>query len=365
MSRIARSSLGVLRRVQSRVRPGLSSRGVPGSLPLRFFAQRLLFLSLQLWGVVTITFFAVHLIPGNPALALAGEGASSDAVATISHQLGLDKPLVEQYVIYLNNVVHGQLGDSFYTGQTVLQDLEQRIPATLELITLASLAGVLIGIPLGVYSGLNQRSFISKIVFVYGMLTGAVPDFWLALLLIFLFYFILRWAPPPLGQLGLSSPPTHHTGAYLVDSILSGDVSRFGSALGYLVLPVTTLLVAHMGSVVKQTRANIEGVAQSEFIEHARACGLPDRVVLRYMLRNALAPVATMVATSYGYLLGGAVLVETVFSWGGIGQYAVQSITNSDYFAITGFVLVAATFMSIIYLLLDVTYMLLDPRIRY
>jgi len=332
---------------------------------LRFFAQRLLYLLLQLLGVVTITFFLVHLLPGNPAQALAGQGASPAAVKAISHQLGFDKPLPQQYVIYVNNVLHGEFGNSIYTGQTVLKDLQQRIPATLELVTLSMLIGVVVGIPLGIYSGLKQRGVISRIVFFYGMLTGAVPDFWLALILVFVLFFVLGWAPPPFGRLGVLTPPPHVTGFYLIDSVLSGQWDVLVSVLKYLALPTITLVFVYMGNVVKQARSSVEEVSQSEFIEYARACGLSERVVLRYMLRNALAPVVTVIAITYGFLLGGAVLVETVFSWGGLGQYAVQSITNSDYAPITGFVLVAALFMALMYLVVDVLYAVLDPRIQY
>jgi ABC-type dipeptide/oligopeptide/nickel transport system permease component len=330
-----------------------------------FLGQRLFYLALQLLGVVTITFFLVHLLPGNPAEALAGVGASPATVATISHRLGLDKPLPEQYVIYLNNVIHGQLGDAIYTGQTVVQDLAQRIPATLELVTVSMVIAVVIGIPLGIYSGLRRRGIVSKVVFVYGMLTGAIPDFWLALILIFVLFYVLRWAPPPLGRIGILTPPPHVTGFYLIDSVLNGDPGTFTSVVKYMALPVATLVFVYMGNIVKQARASIEEVEQSDFIEYARACGLSERVVLRYMLRNALAPVVTVIAITYGFLFGGAVLVETVFSWGGLGQYAVQSITNSDYAPVTGFVLVAALFMAVIYLVVDLLYVALDPRIQY
>src|ERR1700730_3119237 len=222
---------------------------------LRFLAQRFLYLVLQLLGVVTITFFLVHLLPGNPAEALAGQGASPAAVAAISHQLGFDKPLPQQYVIYVNNVLHGQFGNSIYTGQTVLKDLQQRIPATLELVTLSMLIGVVVGIPLGIYSGLKQRGVVSRLVFVYGMLTGAVPDFWLALILVSVFFFLLRWAPPPLGRLGVLVPPPHVTGSYLVDSLVSGQWGTFVSVLRYLGLPTITLVFVYMGNIVRQARS--------------------------------------------------------------------------------------------------------------
>jgi len=328
--------------------------------------RRLLYLIVQLWGVATIAFFLVHLIPGNPAQALAGSGASAQSIHGIERQLGFDKPLPQQYVLYLWNVLHGNLGDSIFTGQTVLHDLEQRIPATVGLVTAAMLISVVIGVPLGIYVGLKRSGILSRIAFVYGMLTGALPDFWLGLVLIFVFFYLLRWAPAPLGQLdAIQSAPPHVTGLSLIDSLLAGDWVLFASALGHLVLPALTLVLVYMGNIVKMARSSMSEAMQSGYVEHARAMGLPNSVVLRYAVRNALAPVVTVIAFTYGFLLGGAVLVETIFSWGGLGQYAVQSITNSDYFAITGFVLAAALFMAVIYLVLDLVYAVLDPRIEY
>lgn len=331
----------------------------------RFVARRSLYLALQLLGVVTVTFFLVHLIPGNPAQALAGVGANPQTIKAIEEELGLDKPLIEQFWIYLGNIVHGQLGDSIYTGQTVLQDLQQRIPATLELVMLSMIVAVVVGIPLGAFAALHPKGVVSRTVFFYGMLTGALPDFWLALILIFVLYFVTHLAPPPLGRLGTLPAPPHVTGFFLVDSLLAGNLGLFMTSVSYLILPVLTLVLVYMGNIVKMARTSVHDIANSDFVEYARACGLSEWVVLRYIMRNALAPVVTVVAFTFGFLLGGAVLVETVFSWGGLGQYAVQSISNSDYAPITGFVLIVALGMAVIYLSLDLLYAVLDPRIRY
>ncbi len=332
----------------------------------RFLLKRAFYLTLQLLGVVTITFFLVRLIPGNPAQALAGVGASPTSVAAIEKQLGLDQPLPVQYAVYLGNLARGEFGDSIFTGQPVRQDLAQRIPATLELVTVAMLIAVVVGIPLGVYVALKKTGILNRIMFVYGMLTGAVPDFWLGLIFVFVFFFLLRWAPPPMGRLGaLGVPPDRVTGSYLIDSVLSGDWQTLRLTATYMVLPVLTLVLIYMGNIIKMARSSMSEVMQSDFIDYARACGLPRGVIVRYALRNAMAPVATVVAFNFGFLLGGAVLVEAIFSWGGLGQYAVQSIVNSDYAPITGFVLVVDLIMALIYLLLDLVYALLDPRIQY
>jgi peptide/nickel transport system permease protein len=332
----------------------------------RFLLKRAFYLAFQLLGVMTITFFLVRLIPGNPAQALAGVGASKQSIEAIEQHLGLDKPLPVQYVIYLNNLLHGEFGDSIFTGQPVRQDLAQRVPATLELVTISMLVAVLVGIPLGIYVALKQTGFVNKVVFGYGMLTGAVPDFWLGLIFVFVFYFLLRWAPSPMGRLGpLGTPPDRITGSFVLDSLLTRNWDTLGQSLTHLVLPVLTLVLIYMGNIVKMARSSMSEVMQSDYIDYARACGLPRGTIVRYALRNAMAPVATVIAFNYGFLLGGAVLVEAVFSWGGLGQYAVQSIVNSDYAPITGFVLVVALFMSVMYLLLDLVYALLDPRIQY
>lgn len=331
---------------------------------LSFLLRRIIYLSLQVLGVMTLTFFLERLIPGNPALLLAGKGASPESVRSIEHQLGLDQPLPLQYLIYLGNLVHGQLGNSIITNQPVLRDVEQRVPATFELVTVSMLIVVLVGIPLGIYSASHPHGIVSRVTYVYGQLSGAIPDFWLGLILIFVFFFSVRWLPPPLGQTGFLSAPPHRTGIELVDSLLAGDIGLFGQVLAYLTLPTATLVLTNMGNVVKLAHSSMEEVANSDFVEFARACGLAPRVVLRYALRNALPPVITVVAFTYGILLGGAVLVETVFSWDGMGQYAVQSVKGSDYAALTGFVLFAALFMAAVYLVLDLIYAWVDPRIQ-
>lgn len=332
---------------------------------LRFVLRRALYTILQLLGVITVAFFLTHLVPGNPARSLAGIGATQANVAAIERQLGLDRPLVVQYGLYLKNVVRGDLGDSIFTGQSVREDLAQRLPATLGLVTISITLAVLIGVPLGMYVGIKPGGIRSKIVFVYGMLTGALADFWLALLFIFVFFYTLQWAPAPLGQLGpIMSPSDRITGFYLLDSALTGRWDIFVEALRHLVLPVATLVLVYMGNIVKMARSSMAETMQSDYVEHARAVGLSERTVLRYALRNALAPVITVTAFTYGFLIGGAVLVETVFSWGGLGEYAVQSITNSDYFPILGVVLVAGLFMSMLYLVLDILYAVLDPRVH-
>jgi peptide/nickel transport system permease protein len=247
----------------------------------------------------------------------------------------------------------------------VLQDIEQRAPATLELVTLSMLIVTLVGIPLGIVTALRPRGLASRGTFLYGMVSGALPDFWFGLMFIFIFFFKLRWLPAPLGQTGFLPGPPRRTGVDVIDSLLAGDVNLFGHVVAALVLPILTLVLTNMGNVVKIMRSSIEEVTQGDFVQFARASGLPQRVVLRYQLRNALPPVITVVAFTFGLLLGGTVLVETVFSWGGMGSYAVQAVKGGDYAALTGFVMFVAVFMALVYLVLDLVYAWLDPRVQY
>lgn len=330
---------------------------------LAFVGRRLLFLLPQLVGVSLVTFFLVRLLPGNPAYAIAGQLATEQQIAAIERRLALDQPLPVQYVAYVSNVLRGDLGTSWRTSKPVAEDIKQRLPATIQLITIALVAVALLGVLFGVIVATNPGGIASRVMFFYGLLAGALPDFWLGLLLIFFFYHQLDLAPPPVGQYGLDViPPPARTGMSLVDSALAGNWGALRSAASHLILPELTLILIYIGGVVRMTSTTMGDVLGSGFIHYARANGLPEATITRDALRNSLPPVVTVLGIIYGFLLGGAVLVETVFAWGGIGQYAVQSIVNSDYLAIQGFVLVAAVFTLFVYLVIDIVYFLLDPR---
>jgi ABC-type dipeptide/oligopeptide/nickel transport system permease component len=331
----------------------------------RYAGRRLAFLPVQLLIVSVIVFFLVRLLPGDPSYLLAGPFATVERVDEVRRRLGLDQPLYVQYVRYLKSVVRGEFGTSWITSQPVLQDIGQRLPATMELILAAMLLSVLVGIPLGVWTAVRKTGIADRAVFAYGMLAGALPDFWFALIMIFLFFFQLGWAPGPIGQLDLTvSIPPRVTGMYAVDALLAGDWPALRSALAHLVLPVTTLTAIYMPLVMKNTRSTMEEMLSSEFVVYARAAGLSRAVQLRYALRNSMPSVVTIIGILFWFLLGGAVLVETVFAWGGLGQYAVQSVVSSDYAPLQAFVLVTAVFTSIVFLLVDLGYFLLDPRIK-
>ncbi len=329
-----------------------------------FFARRMLFVIPQLLGIILVSFLLVKSIPGDPAVLMLGPTATPEAIASLRQQLGLDQPLYTQFLIYLQNLLQGDLGTSWQTTRPVLEDLILRFPATLELVTLSLLLAIVVGVSLGVFAARRPNGWVARFADFYGLSAGALPDFWFALVLIFVFYTVLGWAPAPLGRMDLIViPPIPITGAYTIDSLLSGDMQAFRSALSHLVLPVLTLGLLNAGPILKMTQATMEKMLDSDFSRYEVLSGVPQKLVVRHALRNALPSIVTIISVLYGFLIGGAVLVEIVFSWGGAGQYAVQGVLNSDIYPVLGFVLFSAIFSLIVYIIVDLVYVLLDPRI--
>lgn len=332
---------------------------------LAYIGRRLLFVGPQLAGILLVSFLLVKLIPGDPAVLMLGPFATPDALAKLRTELGLDRSLIEQFLLYLWHVLQGDLGTSWQTTLPVTTDLAQRFPATLELVTLGLLLALLIGIPLGVAGARFKRGALRNAADYYGLLAGALPDFWLALVLIFVFYTVLGIAPPPLGRIDFAIlPPEPITGALLIDSLIAGNWPAFWNAAGHLVLPVLTLGLINAGPILKMTQSTMERMLEADFSRYAEMCGLPQHVVVRKALRNSLPSIVTIVSVLYGFLIGGAVLVEIVFSWGGAGQYAVQGVLNADLNPVLGFVLYSAILSLVIYLMVDLIYFAIDPRTR-
>ncbi|MCY4086221.1 MAG: ABC transporter permease [Actinomycetia bacterium] len=335
----------------------------------RLIVKRSLFAIVQLLGASIIIFVIVRLLPSDPATAILGTSVQEEQVEALRERLGLNKSIPEQYWIWLQDVFHGDLGRSWFTSNNVVDDLGQRLPATFELILLALFVSIVILIPLGVITARRSRSIYSKVadkgVFSYGMLAGATPDFWLGLVLLFLFWVQLDWVPAPLGRISISiTPPDTITGFLIIDSTIQGNWAALKSALGHLVLPVFVLAFVYGAPLLKMTRNTVSRMLDAEFIDQGRAAGLSDRMLTRMALKNSLPPVITLAGVVFGFVVGGAVLVETVFSWGGVGQYAVQSIANADFNAIQGFVLVATGISIFIYLAVDILHYLIDPRVE-
>jgi ABC-type dipeptide/oligopeptide/nickel transport system permease component len=332
---------------------------------LRYIGRRILFVVPQLFGIIMVSFFLIKLIPGDPAVMMLGPTASQESLDELREKMGFKAPVVVQFFHYIGHVVRGDLGTSWQTTQPVTLDLFQRFPATLELVTLGLFLALLIGLPLGVAAARLKRGTIPRIANLYGMLAGALPDFWLALVLIFVFYTVLKWVPAPLGRIDIAiDTPDAITGSMLIDSILAGNLPALASSAAHLVLPVLTLGLINAGPILKMTQATVERTLQSEYVGYAELCGLPRNVVLRQAIHAALPSIVTIVSVLYGFLIGGAVLVEIVFSWGGAGQYAVQGVLNADLNPVLGFVVFSAVLSLIIYLIVDLLYFVLDPRIR-
>lgn len=326
--------------------------------------QRCWGLLLVMTGVCVITFIISHLIPGDPARLLAGDRASDEMVQHIRHQLGLDLPLWQQFIHYVSDLLHGNLGTSIRTGRPVLADIRLFFPATLELALCALLLALLIGVPLGVLSAVFRNRWLDHLVRLLAITGISTPTFWLGLGVIVLFYGHLNLLPGG-GRLDdWLDPPAHVTGFYLIDTLLAGDSDAFFNSLQHLILPALTLAFVHLGIVARQIRSAMLEQLSEDYIRTARASGLPGwRIVMTHALPNALIPSITVLGLALGDLLYGAVLTETVFSWPGMGAYVVASIQALDFPAVMGFAVVVSFAYVLVNLLVDLLYLWIDPRI--
>lgn len=334
-----------------------------------YIARRLLIAIPQMFLISVVTFTLIRMLPGDPARLQLGPLASDEAVQNLRHQMRLDEPLPVQYLAYLERLAHGDLGRSWTNNTEVANDLVRRLPATLELITLGLLVIIAVLVPIGAITATRGGGVVTRILkritFGYGFLSGAIPDFWFGLLLIFLFFTLLGWAPGPEGRLGIGvTPPPRVTGFYTVDSLIAGQWSTFKDAVSHLVLPVITLALVYGGAILKMTQVTVANALRSDYTAFEEGLGIPQRQVLILALRNSAPPIIVMTGIVVGYLLGGAVLIETVYNLNGIGQYAVNAISSADYAPIQAFVLVAALFTMLVYLLVDLLYFAVDPRVR-
>jgi peptide/nickel transport system permease protein len=335
-----------------------------------YLGRRILFMVPQVLIIVTVMFLLLRVVPSDPAVLIAGPSATPTSLKIVRHELGEDQPIYGQYWSFIKGVATGNLGRSWVTGDPVLTDLEQRFPATLELLTYSLILAGAIGISLGVYTARRRAGIAHRVVergtFIYGFLAGAMPEFWIGLMVIFFFFYKWHILPAPLGRLDpVLVPPQKITGFYTIDSLLTGNWADLRSSITHLIGPVFVLTFVVTGPILKMTRQTTAEVLESDHIRRTRALGLSERTLHRRAIRNALPPVLTLVGILYGYLIGGAVLIETVFSWGGMGQYAVQSVVNSDFAPLEGFVIVTTLFSLLVYLAVDLLYMAIDPRIKF
>ena len=333
---------------------------------VRYLARRLALTVVTLAGVVVAVFFMTHILPGNPALLRAGPLLNDELVAKYEHEMGLDQPIYVQFGHYVTALAHGDLGNSWSTDQPVREELAKRLPATLELALTAFVLALLIGVPLGILAAVYFGTWLDQAIRVFATLGASLALFWLALVAIHLFYYELHLAPPPLDRLtiGVKAPP-EVTGLYTVDSLLAGDGKVFRDAVSHLWLPAFTLAFVVSAPITKMMRAAMLDVLNTDYIRTARAVGIPlYRVVLVDGLRNAFIPVLTTSGIVFGYLMAGNVIVERVFAWAGIGQYAWNALKINDFNAVQGFVLFIAVVYVMINLLIDLAYGIIDPRIR-
>ena len=332
---------------------------------LRIIATRLLSALPNLVGVVVITFILTRALPGDPAAYFAGAAATQEAIAQVRSQLGLDKPLLEQFFLYVAGLAHGDMGLSLTTGQPVAQELLARLPASLEMVLLALLLACAIALPLGVLAATRPGSWIDQLCRLVTTAGVSLPTFFTGLLLAYVFYFLLGWAPSPMGRLDpMFSPPPTITGLYLVDAALAGDPAMWWASLKQLILPVLTMAIFVLAPIARMTRASMLSVLSADFIRTARASGLSSTTVLvTYALRNALLPVVTTLGMVFGFMLGSSVIVEKVFGWPGVGSYAIDALTASDYAPVQGFVLAMGVLFVLLNLLVDLLYGLIDPRV--
>ena len=330
-----------------------------------FAAKRLAFVPVAILIVITLSYFIVNLVPSDAARAKAGGLASDEDVKIIEHQLGLDQDIWHRYADFMSNIfTHGSLGRSFYSDRPVWQDVWQYLPSTIELIVLALIVATIIGVGFGTIGAHFKERLPDAVVRGFITVTQAIPDFFLGQLLIFLFAVTAGWLAVPSGQVGLldfpENPITH---AVLFDSIIQGHWDMAGTAFMRAILPVMTLGLFYSAYFAKTARSVVGRAFDSYQVEFARSLGLPDRQVLGYAFRQARTPIITYGSILFAALIGGAAIIETVFAWGGFGQFAIERILQLDIPEIQGFIVMAGLITLLVFLVLDLLVIFLDPRV--
>ena len=335
---------------------------------LRYIGRRLALMIVLLFGVSLLVFLISHLVPSDPLAANLSQTALSDPAVRAAYEAkwGLDQPLYKQYLIYLSNLLKGDLGTSIRTGQPVLQDLMQYYPATVELSICAMIIAIILGLLFGVISAVFRNKWIDHGLRAISVVGVSIPSFWFSLLVLYLLFYKWGIFPGP-GRIGSRiAIPTGGTGFYIIDAIMKGDMELLKDTLSHLFLPALVLGFFTMGLITRQTRSNLLEVLSSDYIRTAKAKGMSEkRIVIHHALGNALIPVITVAGMGFCNLLGGMVFVEKIFAWPGIGQYAYLSATTLDFPAICGVSLLIALNYVVINLIIDIIYGIIDPRVRY
>lgn len=333
---------------------------------LALIGRRLLLAIPSLIGVVVVTFLLTRALPGDPAAYFAGPAGTKEAIAEIRAKLGLDRPLPEQLIRYVGDLVSGDLGTALTTGQPVVSDIRSRLPASAELTLVGLIVAIAIAVPLGILAATRPGSLVDHACRIVTTAGVSLPVFFTGLILVYAFYYRLGLAPAPLGRLDVfySTPPTV-TGFYLIDGLIARDGEVFLASLRQLALPALTLGIFALAPIARMTRASMLATLASEFVRTARSSGLsPMTVIVTYAFRNAMLPVVTTLGMVFSFLLGANVLVEKVFAWPGIGSYAVEALIASDFAPVQGFVLTMAILYVLLNLVIDILYGIIDPRVR-
>jgi peptide/nickel transport system permease protein len=329
----------------------------------KFLARRLVLLAPLLLVVAFFTFSLVRLSGQDPVAMLAGPTASAAEIAGIRAALALDQPLWVQFVTWLGRAIAGDLGRSWISNRPVLAELLDRAPATLELLVYGVTLGALVGIPVGLAAARRPDGTFDQTSRFVSLLGFSTPTYWLGLVILFVFFFLLGWAPPGMGRISLMlEPPPRLTGSHFWDAMLAGQWQVAESAAAQLVLPVLCIAIISAAPIVKQTRAIALEAYSSDWLRYARAQGLPERAVRRMVVRNSAAPLVTFVGTELAGLVGTTSLIEYVFAWGGVGQFGLNAIIQGDFAVVQGYVLLLALFSVAVFLVVDLLVLVLEPR---
>lgn len=332
---------------------------------VRYTFRRLLFIIPVVLGAIFVAFLLTRIVPGNPIEKVAGPYASNEQVEQLKRDAGLLDSIPVQFVNYVRDLLRGDMGISYQTNQPVSQDLNDRFPASLELVLFGMILGITLAIPLGIISAVKRGTWIDHVARVIAVLGVSVPIFWIALILLSTFYSNLGLLPGPSGRLPIGMPePDRITGLFTIDALLHGDWTTFKAAFRALVLPVVTLGLVTMAPIARMTRAMMIEALDSDYVRTARSMGLPAHVIVMHnSFKNAIIPVLTLIAGVVGYAIGGEVLIEFIFTWPGLGLYSYNAILGADFPAVQGFIVLVTLVYIFIYLVVDLLTAILDPRV--
>ncbi|MCD7992200.1 MAG: ABC transporter permease [Clostridia bacterium] len=334
---------------------------------LKFIGKRLVYLVVMLFGVATLVFILTKMIPGDPTVANLSQRALNDPeiVAAYRAKYGLDQPLPVQYILYMKNLLQFDLGTSMHTNKPVLSELARCYPATIELALFAIVIAAILGVLFGIISAIRRNSILDQTVRAISVTGVSIPSFWFALLVLYFFYYKLKLLPGPGRLSNAFTAPATVTGMYVIDSLLEGNIPKALDAISHLILPGTVLAAFTMGLITRTARSNLLNVMSTDYIRTAKAKGLSrPGLIIRHALGNALIPVLTVIGLGLGNLLGGMVLVETIFNWPGVGQFAYESVLSVDFPSIIGVALLIALNYMVINTVVDILYGIIDPRVR-